>query len=218
VLKVTGAPATGTTMLFVDQFIDFKTKGPDGKLNTADDVVFHLAVPNSRMIFDPAVTAATATTTFDNVNNEWVIRVPTSTSGNFFLSGLGFKVPLGGLPGGINPVTWSGNFIANVPNLSVNWQWAAAVYTTFSADNNALGVKPLDVQTNQYHNSDHAGTPEAFKQFVTGGARGGGGSNFTGSYSSTGAVTPTDPPIGPAVTLAWTLCPGTALIHLQRAS
>src|SRR5262249_7195690 len=115
VLKVTGAPATGTTMLFVNQFIDFKTKGPDGKLNTADDVVFHLAVPNSRLIFDPAVSAATATTTFDIVNNEWVIRVPTSTSGNYFLSGLGFKVPAGGLPGGINPVTWSGNFIANAP-------------------------------------------------------------------------------------------------------
>ena len=34
-------------------------------------------------------------------------------------------------------------------------------------------------------NGDQAGTPENVKQYVVGGARGGGGSNFTGSYSST---------------------------------
>jgi len=38
-----------------------------------------------------------------------------------------------------------------------------------------------------YKNSDHAGTPENFKTFVVGGATGGGGSNFTGSYSATGS-------------------------------
>ena len=52
-------------------------------------------------------------------------------------------------------------------------------------------VKPVDSNSaSQYHNSDHAGTPENFKSFVTGGARGGGGSNFTGSYSATGHVSP----------------------------
>src|SRR5439155_361606 len=39
-------------------------------------------------------------------------------------------------------------------------------------------------------NSDHAGTPEAFKPYVIGGARGGGGSNYTGSLSGTVAVAP----------------------------
>jgi hypothetical protein len=42
-------------------------------------------------------------------------------------------------------------------------------------------------------NSDHAGTPENFKPFVIGGARGGGGSNYTGLYSGTGKVTPCTP-------------------------
>src|SRR5580700_233016 len=42
-----------------------------------------------------------------------------------------------------------------------------------------------------YSNSDHAGTPETYKAFVTGGATGGGGSNWTGSYSSTASVSPT---------------------------
>jgi hypothetical protein len=187
VLKVGGlSQATTTTVLFVNQHIDF----------TAAGTSYHLPVPNSRLTFDPAATASTATVTFSITRNEWEITVPTSTSGNTLLSGLAFPVPAGGLPGGINPVTWSGNLIDTAPNLSVNWQWAAAVYKSFSSDNNALGVKPLDVATAQYPNSDHAGTPEAYRSSVTGGAGGGGGSNFTGGYSGTQKVTPTDPPIG----------------------
>ena len=193
VLKVTGLNAAATsTMLFVSQFITFSYTDPVTHL-TVDE---NLAVPNARLTFSPSVTSATATTTFDTVHNEWDITVPSSgISGNVFLSGLAFKVPANGLPGGINPVTWSGNFIDNVPNTSVNWQWAAAVYTTFSSSYGSLGVKPLDTATGQYNNSDHAGTPENYKSFVTGGARGGGGSNYTGSYSGTGTVTPSDPPI-----------------------
>jgi hypothetical protein len=54
-----------------------------------------------------------------------------------------------------------------------------------------VGVKPLDANTGTaYANSDHAGTPENFRTFVTGGTRGGGGSNFTGSYSATAHVVP----------------------------
>jgi len=50
-----------------------------------------------------------------------------------------------------------------------------------------LAVKPVDdTKASQYKNSGHAGTPESFKSFVTGGARGGGGSHFTGSYGGTG--------------------------------
>jgi hypothetical protein len=64
------------------------------------------------------------------------------------------------------------------------------VYTNFSSNYNALGVKPTDDNdASIYHNSDHAGTPENFKPFVIGGARGGGGSNYTGSYSGTGGIT-----------------------------
>lgn len=74
----------------------------------------------------------------------------------------------------------------------MQWQWAAAVYTnTFSNNNNAIGVKPVDdTKASQYKNSDHAGTPENYKQYVTGGATGGGGSNWTGGYSGTAGVAP----------------------------
>jgi hypothetical protein len=78
--------------------------------------------------------------------------------------------------------------------VGLNWKWAAAVYTSFNSDYNALGVKPVDDnKASQYKNSDHAGTPENYKQFVTGGARGGGGSNYTGSLSGTESVGPCPP-------------------------
>jgi hypothetical protein len=61
------------------------------------------------------------------------------------------------------------------------------VYSSFSPDYNSLGVKPVDDPTASiYLNGDNAGTPENFKQYVTGGARGGGGNNYTGSWSAVG--------------------------------
>jgi hypothetical protein len=93
-----------------------------------------------------------------------------------------FLVPTGGLPGGINPVSWQGQFYSDTSGVSLNWQWAAAVYTKFTTSYGGLGVKPVDSNTaSQYKNSDHAGTPESYKTYVMGGARGGGGSNYTGS-------------------------------------
>jgi hypothetical protein len=93
-------------------------------------------------------------------------------------------------------VIWQGTFSSDTAGLTVNWQWGAAAYTNFSSKYNDLGVKPVDDnKASQYQNSDHAGTPENFKAYVVGGARGGGGSNFTGSYSGTGScalvLTPT---------------------------
>jgi hypothetical protein len=77
----------------------------------------------------------------------------------------------------------------------VGWQWAAAVYTSLThfdpnnpTDLNAVGVKAVDDNKADvnYKNSDHAGTPENYLNYVIGGARGGGGNNFTGGYSGSG--------------------------------
>jgi hypothetical protein len=145
---------------------------------------YSLNVPNAQITIDPAATQAT--TSFDTGRNTWKTTVPKGLSGNTFLDGLGFQVPVK-IAGGTNPVAWNATFTTDTPGISFNWQWAAAVYTSFSADDNALGVKPVDDnKASVYKNSDHAGTPENFKAFVVGGARGGGGSNFTGSYSGTG--------------------------------
>ena len=35
----------------------------------------------------------------------------------------------------------------DAPGVTVSWKWAAAVYTSFSTDYNALGVKPVDSNT-----------------------------------------------------------------------
>jgi hypothetical protein len=153
---------------------------------TANNVSYTLNVPNARITFDP--TATVATTTFNSGTNTWETITPPNVAGNTFLDALAFQVPVN-FAGGINPVTWSGTFSSDTPAVKINWQWAAAVYTSFSTNYNALGVKPVDDnQASTYKNSDHAGTPESYKSFVTGGARGGGGSNFTGSYSGTGSV------------------------------
>jgi hypothetical protein len=94
------------------------------------------------------------------------------------------------------PVTWQGAFSSSTDAMTISWKWGAAVYTHFSTDYNLLGIKPTHSNSCVYPNSDHAGTPQGvdpstgvmFKNFVTGGARGGGGSNWTGSWSGTVSV------------------------------
>jgi len=176
---------------------------------TAGGATYNLPVPDATITFSP--TATSATTSFNSSKNAWITNLPsTGLAGNSFLSGMTFPVPANGLPGGINPVTLSGTFYSDTRGVSINWQWAAAVYTSFSADYHTLNVKPVDdTSASVYKNSDHAGTPEAYKTFVTGGARGGGGSNYTGSYSATASVIPLNevpnyPPVanaGPAQTV-----------------
>lgn len=177
VVKVTGVDVSnGTLIELLGSTIAF----------TAGGTTYQLDVPATFLEFVPGATEAE--TQF--VDGAWVTVVPATFSQEVFLSGLAFQVPAGGLSGGINPVTWSGTFLSpTTAGVKVQWKWAAAVYTQFSTDPTAIEVKPVDGNTeNPFANSDHAGTPENFKAFVIGGARGGGGSNWTGSYSGTAAV------------------------------
>ncbi len=176
IVKYTGPTNAPVTITFDQSTIDF----------TAGGTTYSLPVPTSTVTLSPFVT--TATTTFDAGLNRWVTTTPFGTSGNIYLAGLSFPVAVT-IDGGVNPVTWSGRFQSSVGGVTLNWKWAAAVYSTFDANHAALGVKPVDDNNaSQYQNSDHAGTPENFKDWVVGGARGGGGSNFTGSYSGTKSV------------------------------
>ena len=177
VAKVSNVPASGTMLDVTNQTISF----------TAGGVSYSFHVPDTTVNLSPGTTDATAAT---DGAGDWLVNSPTNFPGNVFLSGEGVALP-NGLPGGIKNVTWSGDFATTTPGVKVNWQWAAAAYTQFGAtDASALGVKPSDAKTVAYPNSDHAGTPENFKGFVIGGGTGGGGSNWTGSYSATAAVTP----------------------------
>lgn len=149
------------------------------------------SIPDATITISP--TAASASTSFDAANNRWITIVPTSQAGNdVFMTGLGLMLP-NGLAGGQNPVVVSANFSSNAA-ISIDWQWSAAVYTQFAGDYNDLGVLSVD-------GGGQSGTPEAFRQFVTGGARGGGGSNFTGSNSATGHACLTPTPVPEPATL-----------------
>jgi hypothetical protein len=176
--KANGLGSGPVSLKVTNQTIDF----------TANGTSYDVAVPDATITFSPSAT--TAVTSFDAGTYSWVTTLPMKFSGNGFLSGVALPAP-SGLPGGINPVTWQATFSTDTAGVSVNWQWAAAVYTRFRTDSTALGVKPVDDNhVSSYQNSDNAGTPENFTAFVTGGARGGGGSNFTGSLSGTAGVQP----------------------------
>ena len=179
-----GIPSAGATIFLQNSEIQF----------TANNTNYNLAVPNAQITFSP--TATCTSTSFDTSNNTWITVTPLQGEDEVFLSGLAFPVPAGGLPGGINPVNWVGGFGSDTAGVTVHWKWGAAVYTTFTTNYSTLDIKPGHQTSCSYQNSDHAGTPEGidpvsgkpFKDFVIGGARGGGGSNWTGSWSSTDSV------------------------------
>jgi choice-of-anchor A domain-containing protein len=165
-----GIPFTGAT-------IDFQNSSL--KILSANGT-FIYSVPDGQIVFSPS--ASCATTMFDGA--KWITTVPLSGSDEILLSALGISAPadLKAVT-----VTWSGTFTASTGGISLSWKWGAAVYTTdiTQAQYNNLGVKPAHSNTCVNDNSDHAGTPENVRSAVIGGARGGGGSNFTGSWSST---------------------------------
>ncbi|MBV8150467.1 MAG: hypothetical protein JO101_03735 [Candidatus Eremiobacteraeota bacterium] len=137
--------------------------------------------PNVTITFDRNATAAS----LSFANNTWNETVPVNTSGNDFMAGIVVPGPIAGA----QSATWSATFQTQSSNtLQVQWQFGAALYGNIGTDYSQFQVKELD--DNNYApyqgNSDHAGTLENEKSMFIGGAgTGGGGSNFTGSYSGT---------------------------------
>ena len=146
---------------------------------TANGQQYTLPVPNSRIQFDNTVTSALT----QYLNNVWETRVPRNYNNYVFMGGLAYLVPAN-LPGGITNVTWTADISINRANTSLTWRWGAAVYTSFAA-NTGLNIKPVNTKDqNPYANTNNAGTPENFKAFLVAGAKGTGGTNYTGSYST----------------------------------
>jgi hypothetical protein len=145
-------------------------------------------VPAANITFTNTVSCAT--TMFDG--SEWQTQVPLAGSDEIFLSGLALQLP-GGMAGGAK-VNWSIDIsTTDMPGVCIKWKWGAAAYSAWPAgpDYNAAQIKATH-NTCAYNNGDHAGTPEnsVVQKSVTGGATGGGGSNYTGSWSSTKEVCP----------------------------
>jgi hypothetical protein len=173
--KPTGIGSAVTTLRFVNSTITLKVGNQNITIN----------VPPSEIVFDPSATCAT--TTFNTSLQRWEARVPTSRSDEIFLSGVSYPVPYN-FPGGIKPVLWTGDVVSNQANVSLSVKWSAAVYTANLSDYGAIGVKPMHTNSCGISGSDHAGTPTNERSFVVGGARGGGGSNYTGGWSGTQSV------------------------------
>ena len=136
--------------------------------------------------YDLMLRLLSASTQF--VNGIWETVVPRSFTSYIFMNGLSYQVPVN-FPGSISNVRWTTNVSIDRANTSINWRWSAAVYTTFAA-HSGVNVKPISGATqNPYPNSDRAGTPENFKASLVSGARGTGGTNYTGNYVNSGSIT-----------------------------
>ncbi|MEP7375513.1 MAG: Ig-like domain-containing protein, partial [Chitinophagaceae bacterium] len=151
---------------------------------TANNVPYTLSVPNAHIRFD--ATATSASTQF--INNVWETVVPRAYTSDIFMSGLSYLVPVN-FPGNYMNVKWTADISLDKPGISLGWRWGAAVYTSF-AGNAGVNVKPINGSTqNPYANTDRAGTPENYKSFVVDGAKGTGGTNYTGSFTIVNTAT-----------------------------
>ena len=172
--KIDGAdPAAGSLLWVTGQTITF----------TNNSIAYNLVVPNTYITFGANGSAAS----YAFVGGSWYINAARDFAGDIFMSALAFDVPAAGLLGGTNPVVWAGDFATTADPLAIKWQWAAAVYTCDVTNYTADAVQVVD-------GTYQAGTPVAKKSCVTGGARGGGGSNYTGSNSGTVSLDVPDPP------------------------
>jgi YVTN family beta-propeller protein len=177
VFKVNEVTKKKITITFFQSSVQFQYNDAKGKI-----VRVNQPMPDAKIVIDPSVT--TASTVFDAVDNVWITTIPFDLDDAAFLTGMPWLVPAGGIPADIEPVTWCGTFASDTVGLDIEWRWAAAAYSSFSSDNNALGVQPMFTDhDNPRTNHDPAGTPENFKKFVIPGGRGRGGTNYTGTYN-----------------------------------
>jgi hypothetical protein len=175
--KPTGVPTTTTTTVqFTD--VSFVLNGVS------------YPMPNGTEIFDPAA-PSTSTTTFTGTPGTSSAMWTTTINPNFisdenFFTGAAIPVDFDPNISGGGQATIQFTTQTTDAGLSFAWQWSAAVYTYWPSDWNAALIQP-------YHGrgltgSQHADTPDntQIQKSLIQGPRGGGGSNFTGSWSATG--------------------------------
>src|SRR6185369_12101847 len=95
---------------------------------------FNLSPANATLILND--TCTTSTTFFNGT--EWVTTAPPNLAGEYFISGYSFSVRAL-IYRNLNPVKWKGIWSSSACVNSVEWKWAASVYTNFSTSLNTLG-------------------------------------------------------------------------------
>jgi hypothetical protein len=144
-------------------------------------------MPNGVVNFDPNA-PLTSTTTFTpsmGTPSTWTTTInPNNISDeNFFV---GAAIPVDTTITGGGQATIQFTTQTNDTGLSFSWQWSAAVYTYWPSDWNVALIQSY--HGNGPTGSQHADTPDntQIQKTLIQGPRGGGGSNFTGSWSATG--------------------------------
>jgi hypothetical protein len=142
-------------------------------------------LPNGQINFSPSCTVAT--NWFDGT--QWNTTLPCGGDSGIFLQGCG--IPWQSAFANCHTVCWTGVFSCDTAGFNCNWQWGAACYNNTQPSCGSICPKAC-TQTScpngQYYSSgDQCGAPENCKPYCVAGATGGGGSNCTGSWSSTGS-------------------------------
>jgi hypothetical protein len=137
------------------------------------------ALPNGQVVFNPAVSTPS---TVVNADGSWTTTVNPTFTGDIFFDGQAIPVDSNQENGGHGNTssTLSFSTSSSDSSLKFQWQWSAAVYTSWPGNAAAL-IEPV-------HGTQQAGAPLnlALEKDLIQGPRGGGGSNFTGSWSGTG--------------------------------
>jgi hypothetical protein len=141
------------------------------------------ALPNGTINFVPGTTAPTTTV---NADGSWTTTVSPTQSGTIFFDGQAIPVDANLQNGGGGNTSSTLSFYTNSNDsaLQFQWQWGAAVYTYWPGNAQAL-IEPVQANGLQ----PGAPTNSQVQQSLIQGPRGGGGSNFTGSWSGTGQGT-----------------------------
>jgi hypothetical protein len=145
-------------------------------------------MPNGVVTFQPAapyVSTTTFTGTPGTSSAQWTTTInPGNLSDENFFVGAAIPVDLTMTGGGQATIQFTTQ--TDDSDLSFAWQWSAAVYTFWPSGWNAALIQPY--HGNGLTGSQHAGTPDntQVQKSLIQGPRGGGGSNFTGSWSATG--------------------------------
>ena len=149
---ITTRETSGTTVFFTGQQLNLQLQGGNG-------IPLTIPAPNAEVVFSSSAT--TETTTYSG--GKWVTTVPADYTGNVFIGGVAYQVPTGVSLAGAK-VDWEGVFSGASVSFTLNWQWAAAVYSNLgtglgtgigsssatTAFYNGLGIKPIDASTGSH--------------------------------------------------------------------
>lgn len=184
-----GFKAPAGSVVWINAHISSPHNVPTNTITTVDFTGVSLvvnattyALPNGQIVFNPATTTPN---TVVNSDGSWTTTVNPTYNNDIFFDGQAISVDAnlenGG--GGNTGSTLSFSTNSSDSSLSFQWQWSAAVYTSWPG-NAAANIEPV-------HANLQAGAPQnkTVQADLIQGPRGGGGSNFTGSWSGTGKGT-----------------------------